>query len=133
MRHGHWAPLIRRPSCFRRESRSNDLFVQTDSRRARTRLFIYGQAVDRCDEAGWKTRCDTLFQTFAARIDHHNAAVATAGYDFDELAECLEYLRKRFATRHHLQQLLLTGEPCFGPSSIVDVRMQQIPAGDVTL
>ena len=35
--------------------------------------------------------------------------------------------------RHHLEQLLLTGEQCFGPLPVVDVGLQYVPADDTAL
>src|SRR4029434_3648969 len=109
MRHGHWAPCVRRPSCLQCEVRSDDLFVEVRGHRAGTRIDVYGSANNCGDEAGWKARCCSVFETRAGRIDQHDAAVTPAGSAFDKLTECSEYFRHRMAARHHFEQPLLTG------------------------
>src|SRR6266850_6524807 len=101
MRQGHWAPLVGRPSCLRREVSRNDLFVQVRRHRAWTRIDVYGAANNGGDEAARKARCGSVFETRAARIDQHDAAVTPASRAFNKLTERFEYSRHRMAARHH--------------------------------
>src|SRR6266850_175533 len=127
MRQGHWAPLVGCPSCLRREVSRNDLFVQVRRHRAWTRIDVYGPANNGGDEAGRKARCGSVFETRAARIDQHDAAVTPAGRAFDKLTERFECSRHRMAARHHFQESLFPCQQGLGPLSILDVRVLSVP------
>src|ERR1700730_11433572 len=130
MRQGHWAPRVRRPSCLRREVSRDDLFVQVRRHRAWTRVDVYRSADNGGDEAGRKAWCGSVFQTRAARIDQHDAAVTPAGRAFDKLTERFEYSRHRMAARHHFEQPLFTREQSFSPLPVVDISVQEVPKDD---
>src|SRR5260370_32648504 len=127
MRQGHLAPRVLRPSRLRREVSRDDLFVQVRRHRAWTRIDVYGSADNGADEAGRKAWCGPVFQTRAARIDQHDAAVTPAGRAFDKLAERFEYSRHRMAARHHFEQSLFTGEQSFSPLPVVDIGVEEVP------
>ncbi len=103
MRQRHWAPCVRLPSCLRREVSRNDLFIQVRRHRAWTRFDVHGPADYGSGEAGGKARCRSVFETRAARIDQHDAAVAPAGGVFHELAQRFKDCRQRTATRDRFQ------------------------------
>ena len=71
-----------------------------------------------------------VLETRAARIDQHDAAVATAGRLFDQSTQGVEDLLHRMAARHHFQDALFTGEKSFGPLPVVDIGPQDVPAGN---
>src|SRR5712692_3329155 len=127
MRQGHWAPLEGRPSCLRREVSRDDLFVQVRRHRAWTRIDVYGSANNGGDEAGRKARCGSVFETRAAPIDQHDAAVTPAGRAFDKLTERFEYSRHRMAARHHFQESLFPCQQGLGPLAIFDVCVLSVP------
>src|SRR5712692_10687181 len=130
MRQGHWAPRVLRPSRLRREVSRDDLFVQVRRHRAWTRIDVYGSANNGGDEAGRKARCGSVFETRAAPIDQHDAAVTPAGRALDKPTERFEYSRHRMAARHHFEQPLFTSEQSFSPLSVVDISVQDVPQDD---
>src|SRR5882762_11337774 len=130
MRQGHWAPLVGPPSCLRREVSRNDLFVQVRRHRAWTRIDVYGAANNGGDEAARKARCGSVFETRAARIDQHDAAVTPASRAFNKLTERFEYSRHRLAARHHFEQALFTDEQSVNPLPVVDISVQEVPKDD---
>src|SRR5271169_3650061 len=115
MRQGHWAPRVRCPSCLRRKVSRNDLFVQVRRHRAWARIDVYGSANNGGDEAGWKARCGSVFETRTTWIDQHNAAMTPAGRAFNKLTERFEYFRHRMVARYHFEQSLFTGEQSLSP------------------
>ena len=92
---------------------------------------VYGSANNGGDEAGRKARCGSVFETRAARIDQHDAAVTPAGRAFDKPTERFEYFRHRMAARHHFEQPLFTGEQSFSPLPVVDIGLQDVPKDDM--
>src|SRR6185437_3909052 len=118
---------------LRREISSNDLFIQVNSHRARTRILAYGPADNGIDKADRKARCRSVFEPRTFRIDQNDAAVTPAGSSFDEPTDCFKYFGHRTAARNHFQQPSLTGEQSFSLLPVVDVRLQHVPTSDTIL
>src|ERR1700733_11640379 len=127
MRQGPLAPPVRRPSCLRLDVGRDDLFVQVRRHRGRARLNAYRPANNGSNEVGRKARRDGVFETRAAWIDQHDAAVTPAGRAFDQLTERFKYFRQRMAPRHHFKHSLFSGEKRFGPLLVVDISRQGVP------
>src|SRR5277367_1137817 len=127
MRQGQLAPRVGWPSCLRPKVRRDYLFVQVGRHCAWARIDAYGSAISGVDEAGRKARCNFPFETRAALIDQHDAAVTPADRAFDKLTHRSEDSRHRMAARHHFEQTLFTGEQSFGPPQLVDISVQEVP------
>ncbi|MFZ0759023.1 MAG: hypothetical protein WAM69_03655, partial [Candidatus Sulfotelmatobacter sp.] len=68
-----------------------------------------------------------MFETRAARIDQHNAAVTPTCRAFDKLTERFEYSLHRMAARHHFEKSLLASRQVLSALAIFDVGCRPIP------
>lgn len=68
-----------------------------------------------------------MFETRAARIDQHNAAITPTAHTFDKLTERFEYSLHRTAARHHFQEPLFASRQALCTFAIFDVGRRPIP------